>query len=130
MSENVIGGPWTAPSGNSDGGDPPTTGEVQVAGGGDGPHDPRMLARLTALEAAMIRIEPTLNRIDERTNHLATKAELVGTESRLMSELAGKATKGTIWSVGSTLAGLVVAAMAAGAIFIPYVASLLRQTGH
>ena len=50
------------------------------------------------------------------TSHLATKAEL-----------ATKATKGTVWAMGFTVAALFVAALAAGAVYMPYVATLLRR---
>ncbi len=91
---------------------------------GDGwPHEPGMEARVAALEAGMkdvrvvlARMEPLLIRIDERTNHLATKAEL-----------ATKATKATVWAMGFTVAGLFVAALAAGAVYMPYLATLLRR---
>ena len=57
------------------------------------------------------------------------KAELGEVRSDILVELAGKATKGTVWTVGLTLAGVIVAAMAAGAVYMPYVAALLRRAG-
>ena len=56
--------------------------------------------------------------------------ELASARSGILVELATKATKGTVWTVGLTLASLVVAALATGAIYMPYLATLLRRTGQ
>jgi hypothetical protein len=141
---------------------PPTE---AVAGGGGGPHDPGMEARVGKIEASLERIEPLLVRIEERTSHLATQAELgrlaqdlnarmsdlkieertnhVATQaevgrlaqdlstriSDLKLDMASKATRGTVWTVGLALAGLVVASLAAGGVYMPYLATLLRRAG-
>ena len=47
-----------------------------IGGGGGGPHDPFMDARVSALEAAFLDMRVTLGRIDERTAGLARKEDV------------------------------------------------------
>ena len=121
--------------------------EKSTEGTGGGRDMPGIEVRVVTLEnemrevrAILGRMEPLLVRLDERTANLATKAELAEVRadlkaelgevrSDILVELAGKATKGTVWTVGLTLAGVIVAAMAAGAVYMPYVAALLRRAG-
>lgn len=95
-----------------------------------------MEARVTSLETSMLdvkatlgRLEPLIIRIDERMNHVATKAELGGVRSDVLLQLASKATRSTVWAMGLSVAGLVIAALAAGAVYMPYLATLLRRAG-
>lgn len=60
------------------------------------PHDPIMEERIGRLEQGMsdvrstlARMEPMLVRMDERSSHAATKAELVGVQSDLKAGFAG-----------------------------------------
>lgn len=128
MSDNVV--PFNAQAGSSSNEEPKAMSEAQVAGGGSGPHDPGTLARLNSLEASISRIEPLLIRIDERTSHLSTKAELSELKAQLTLDLSRKATRATVWGAGATGFALVVSTLAVGAAYMPYLASLLRQTGR
>ena len=85
-----------------------------------------MLARIVNLEATISDIRVTIGRIDERTGLLATKEDV----ANVRTDLATKATRGTVWGMGFTVAGLFVAALAAGAIYMPYLATLLRRAGQ
>lgn len=96
-----------------------------IAGGGSGPHDPIMDARVTALEAAVMDMRVMLGRIDERTAALATKEDV----ANVRTDLASKAGRGTVWAAGITLLGLVTAAGALGAVYMPYLAVLLHRAG-
>ena len=55
---------------------------------------------------------------------------MANVRSDVMVALATKSTRGTVWGMGFTVAGLFVAAMAAGAVFMPYLATLLRRAGQ
>lgn len=55
---------------------PGLSGQAPIATGGGGPHDPDMDARVTRLEEALSGINVTLGRLDERMNHLSTKADV------------------------------------------------------
>ena len=127
MSERVVvDGPWPASTGQSGGGDEGSGAPRQVAASGGGPQDPGMLARIVNLEATISDIRVTIGRIDERTGLLATKEDV----ANVRTDLATKATRGTVWGMGFTVAGLFVAALAAGAIYMPYLATLLRRAGQ
>jgi hypothetical protein len=66
------------------------------------------------IKAALVRLEPTIIRIDERLNtelpHLATKAELAALDGKLSAMLADKPSRGYLWLVFTAL----IAAYAAG----------------
>ena len=112
--------------------------EVRPFSGNAGPpgRDTELQMRVAALEAdvkdvkaVLYRLEPLVVRIDERTHTLVGKGELGSLRSDVMVALASKATKGTIWIVGLSLVMLTVAALAAGAMYMLYVAEFLRRTG-
>ena len=132
MTDNVIFSPqWVRNAEQSLTDDAPQT-LSPVATGGGGPHDPGMEPRVAALEADMKDVKAVLGdirlvltRLDERTTHLATKEDV----ANVRTDLASKATRGTVWTMGFTVAALFVAALAAGAVYMPYLATLLRRAG-
>jgi hypothetical protein len=95
-----------------------------------------MEARVTTLEADMRDVKASLGdieliaaRIDERTGYLATGADLANLRSDMMVALETKASRATVWGMGLTVAAVVIAAVAVGAIYIPYLAALLWRAG-
>ena len=80
---------------------------------------------MAGMKVVLGRLEPMIIRIDERMNHLATKEDV----ANVRTDVASKATKGTVWGMGFTVAGLFVAAAALGAVYMPYLAALLRRAG-
>ena len=107
---------------------------ASLAHGGGGPHDPSMEIRVTRLEEAMIevraalaRMEPVILRMDRQFQHLATKAELERVRGDVIAELATKPSRGAMWTMGIALFGLVVAAMATGAAYLPFLAERLHS---
>jgi hypothetical protein len=92
--------------------------------------------RIAALEADMKDVRTALGdikvviaRIDERTGFLATGSNLAVLKSDVMLALQSKAGRGTVWAAALSVAGLVVAAAALGAVYMPYLATLLRRAG-
>ena len=124
MSDNVLRPEFGSVGASS----PAIAGAEQVAGSGDGgpPFRPDLIARITAVEATLERLIPLIVRLDERSLHLATKDDVAA----VRIELAGKASHGTVWAMGATLFTLVLAAAALGAVYMPYLATLLRRAGQ
>jgi hypothetical protein len=113
---------------------PPPPDEIEPSGGA--PRDPGMEARVTTLEADMRDVKASLGdieliaaRIDERTGYLATGADLADLRSDMLVALETKASRGTVWGMGLTVAAVVIAAVAVGAICMPYLAALLWRAG-
>jgi hypothetical protein len=113
---------------------PPPPDEIEASGGA--PHDPGMEARVTTLETDMRNMKASLGdieliaaRIDERTGYLATGADLANLRSDMMVALETKASRGTVWGMGLTVAAVMIAAVAVGAVYIPYLAALLWRPG-
>lgn len=96
-----------------------------VAFGGGGPHDPGMeelVRRVGRLENLLEQMAPTLARLDERLNHLATKADLAAVRSDLAGKvgavetnLAGMPSKTYMWAILGVLVAAILAAVAVGA---------------
>ena len=66
-------------------------------------------------------------RLDERSSLGASKEDVANLRTDVMVALATKATRGTVWGMGFTVAGIVVAALAAGAVYMPHLAAALRR---
>jgi hypothetical protein len=105
----------------------------KLAGDGRGPHDPTMEARVAKLEqdmsevkATLGRMEPLLIRMDERMNHLATRAELFASVGDLKTALESKPGRAAMWTMSIALFGLTVAALAGGVAIIPFLARSLH----
>ena len=65
--------------------------------------------------------------MDGQFQHLATKAELERVRGDVIAELATKPSRGAMWTMGIALFGLVVAAMATGAAYLPFLAERLHS---
>ncbi len=105
----------------------------ELSNDGTGGPSPDIESRVARLEramgrvgAALDRLEPMIIRLDERTATMATKEDV----ANVRTDLATKATRGTVWGMGFTVAGLFVAAAALGAVYMPYLATLLRRAGQ
>lgn len=92
------------------------------------PRVSRLESDVAEIRAVLARLEPLIIRMDERLSHLATKAELEALRGEvkvdiaaLRGDLARKPGHGAMWGMGLALFGLVVAAMAAGAAYLPLV---------
>jgi hypothetical protein len=106
-------------------------------------HDPGMEARVERLEqdmrevkAALGRLEPMVVSIFAQMAHVATKAEFAALRGEmkaeaasLRGELARKPGIAAMWTMGLSLFTLVVAAMAAGAAYLPLISHSLQTTG-
>ncbi len=106
--------------------------------------DPALEARVGRLEVDMHdvksslgRLEPLIVNIHAQMPYLATKAELErvrgdvqaqieGLRGEVRAGLAGKPGFGAMWTMGVSLFGLVVAAIAAGAAYLPLLAHSLH----
>jgi hypothetical protein len=86
------------------------------------------LADIKEVRTALGGIKVVIARIDERTGFLATGSNLAVLKSDGMLALQSKAGRGTVWAAALSVAGLVVAA-ALGAVYMPYLATLLRRAG-
>ncbi len=100
---------------------------------GGGPDDPGMAARIDRLEADMrdvkavlARLEPAIAGISAHLPHLATQASLERVRGDIMAALETKPSRGGMWAMGIALFALVVAAMSAGAAYLPFLAHSLR----
>jgi hypothetical protein len=116
--------------------EPGHPGPSPVQPGGPGFHDPSMALHVTTLEAGLRDVKAALNevkvlsaRVDERTGFLATGSGLSVLKGDVMLALGGKAGRGTIWAAALSAAGLVIAAAAVGAVYLPYLAALLHRPG-
>ncbi len=89
-----------------------------------------MERRISALETDMKSVLSLTVRIDERTKYLATKGDVSQVRTDLMVALASKAGRGTVWTMGATMMGIVLTAAALGAVYMPYFAALLRRVGQ
>ncbi len=97
-----------------------------LALGGGGPDDPGMAARIDRLEddmrevrAVLGRLEPAIAGITSQMPHLATQAALERVRGDVMTALESKPGRGGMWAMAITLLALVVAAMSAGAAYLP-----------
>jgi hypothetical protein len=93
-------------------------------------------ADMRDVKATLVRLEPLIVSIHAQMPYLATKAELAGVRAdtqrlhgEAMTVLATKPGRGEMWMMAIALFALVVAAMAAGAIYLPLVERLLRASG-
>jgi hypothetical protein len=100
---------------------------------GGGPDDPGMAARIDRLEADMRdvktvlgRLEPAIAGISSQLPHLATQASLERVRGEIMTALESKPSRSSMWTMGIALFALVVAAMSAGAAYLPLVAHSLH----
>ncbi len=109
-------------------------------------HDPGMEGRVERLERDMADVKATLGRIEPmiismhaQMPHLATKAELErvrgeieakieGLRGETRAGLAAKPGYGAMWSMGIALFALVVAAISAGAAYLPLLSRSLRAS--
>ena len=100
---------------------------------GGGPDDPGMAARIDRLEADMRdvkavlgRLEPAIAGVSAHLPHLATQASLERVRGDIMTALESKPSRSSMWTMGITLFALVVAAMLAGAAYLPFLAHFLH----
>jgi hypothetical protein len=77
------------------------------------------------LKSALNRLEPFVSRIDERTNNLPTKSDLIHSRSSVVLELSKKATKVTVWTSGVLLAVIATAAITLANVYSVDLAALL-----
>jgi len=104
-----------------------------LARDGGGPDDPGMAARIDRLEADMRdvkavlgRLEPAIAGISSQLPHLATQASLERIRGDIMTTLESKPSRSSMWTMGIALFALVVAAMSAGAAYLPLLAHSLH----
>ncbi len=93
------------------------SGPAPIDGNGGGGHPPGMddlTRRVDRMEGLLDEMKPLLARLDERLNHLATKADLSATKGELLEKLAEKPGKGYLWTVLAVLVGAILASVAAG----------------
>lgn len=74
-----------------------------------------LVRRVDRMEGLLDEMKPLLARLDERLNHLATKADLSTIKGELLEKIAEKPGKAYLWTVLAVLVGAVLAATAAGA---------------
>ncbi|HVC61521.1 MAG TPA: hypothetical protein VND19_14305 [Acetobacteraceae bacterium] len=71
------------------------------------------------------RLEPLIAGIHAQMPHLATKAEVERSRGDIMTALETKPNRGAMWSMAIALFTLVMAAMAAAAIYLPLASRML-----
>ena len=93
---------------------------------GGGPDDPGLAGRVDRLEADMREATVLLRHLDTmmagiaaQIAHLATKEEHERFRGETLAALAGKPGTGAMWGMAIALFALVMAAMAASAIYLP-----------
>ena len=100
---------------------------------GEGPEGPSLGYRVANLERSFADLRTRLDdlavvvaRMDTKLDYLATRDALEKLRGEVMTSLAGKPGLGAMWAMGITLFALVVAAMSAGAAYLPFLTRSLH----